>query len=405
MAGEATRLATPHPPFGLVAMATLRTPAGGSSLRPGEARNAHPFQLLFQIAHVATVLPLAHALIVLPSGGPPANAVRVADEHFPHRRRDAQLHHSGRALVCQVAHLSFNSTAVFVAGARQFLPAPAALCAARLQAGDFALPLVLTALQAALAPAGNNQRRPGGGSHRRLVDLTEVDGGFAGRRRGRLGRYLKGDVQLVGSAIPDQFAAAGHKAVGFGQNNGRSAATHRQDDVFSLDGDSLRRPKQGVVTLVAPRILGLAVADLAVLGRGVDVGEKGVGNHLHGLRVQRELALGRFLHRVPARPRRMFSAGDLVQVPAAGPDPGRFAAPGGDAREHRPRQLWERVDTDDGGSCRSFKHDASIAYGRYLANWKNALVPLSDRLSLRMASKVPTPGADQRGSSGGQGRH
>ena len=174
MASEATRLAMPHAPFGLVAMATLRTPAGGSSLRPGEARNAHPFQLLLQIARIAAIRPLAHALIVLLAGGAPANAVRVANKNLTNFGRHTELDDGRRAFVRQVADPSFNSPAVLVPGPRQLLPASAALRAARLQAREFTVQFVLAALQAALATAGDNKRRAGAGGYRGLVNLAKA---------------------------------------------------------------------------------------------------------------------------------------------------------------------------------------------------------------------------------------
>ena len=38
------------------------------------------------------------------------------------------------------------------------------------------------------------------------------------------------------------------------------------------------------------------------------------------------------------------------------PDPRRFAAPGGDTREHRFRQRRKAVDANNGGGCRVISH-------------------------------------------------
>ena len=239
--------------------------------------------------------------------------------------------------------LALETRRLALPGPGELLVPLAALFAAGLQARQLAVHLVLRALQAALAAARDDERGTRAGGHRALVNLAQVDSGLDRRVAPTLHRHLDRNVELVCRTVPDQLAAAGHEALRFWQDDRLAPPAHGQDDVALGDGDGLRGPQQRVVALVAPRVLHLEFAAPAQFGRGLDVGEEGVADHLDALRVQGKQALGGGLKLRTPRPRGAFLARGRVQVSALHPDFGRLRASGGTTRQRLHRQAGDAM--------------------------------------------------------------
>lgn len=147
MAFKSTGAASPVSPLGLVAMTAYGTLAGRSLLLPGEAHDAVLFQLLFQIADVLPVLPLAHTLIVMASGMLPANAVRVANEESFDAALLAEIRHYPDALGAQVADSAIIAQSELRSCPPELTRASRALLTAGSLSLDFAQLLAVQALE------------------------------------------------------------------------------------------------------------------------------------------------------------------------------------------------------------------------------------------------------------------
>lgn len=128
---KATGITSPVPPFGLVTMAAYGTPAGRTSLVPGEAHDAVFFRLLFQIVDVLPVLPLAHALVVVTATISAAGSVRVANENRLHPMRRTKIHYLPRSFMPQITDPTLASEGESGTSFPELFPAARAFLATR----------------------------------------------------------------------------------------------------------------------------------------------------------------------------------------------------------------------------------------------------------------------------------
>lgn len=122
VAYKSTGLASPVPPSGLVTMAAYGTPAGRTTLIPGEAHDAVLFRLLLQVIDVPAIFPLAHALVVVAATVFSPNTIRVADEHRFHSMFLTKIHDLTGPFMAQVAHPAFIPQRQLCAGFPQLSP-------------------------------------------------------------------------------------------------------------------------------------------------------------------------------------------------------------------------------------------------------------------------------------------
>jgi hypothetical protein len=102
MSTKATGLlaANPLAPLGLpLHSATYRTPAGGSPLRSGEALDVALCAFVIQIFNIFAILPLGHALIVMPTNCTPAYTARIADVDSSDMLLYTEVHYPPNALM------------------------------------------------------------------------------------------------------------------------------------------------------------------------------------------------------------------------------------------------------------------------------------------------------------------
>ena len=97
--------AAPDAPLDFLFPAAYWTPARCPPLRAGEALDASCFGFVGQISHILAVLPLCHALIMMPSAVSSAHAIWVANEEGTHALLLAKDNHLARAFVAEVAYL------------------------------------------------------------------------------------------------------------------------------------------------------------------------------------------------------------------------------------------------------------------------------------------------------------
>ena len=110
----APRTATPpDAPAYFLFPPTYRTPARCSPLRAGEARDVGKFGFIGQIADIAAILPLTHALIVMPSTPAVPDPLRIPDKERAHTLGTAEGNHSSGALVPQISDLTALTGAGF----------------------------------------------------------------------------------------------------------------------------------------------------------------------------------------------------------------------------------------------------------------------------------------------------
>src|SRR6266516_909653 len=176
VAHKATAPTGPVPSSRLLLPVTSRTVAAGSPLTATEARDAHLFTLLLQILLVFAVFPLAHALVVMAPLVLVAHPVRIAHVECLHPRLLAEVDCQTCALVPQVAHPALVLAACALFGVLQAPPALGAFLAAGLQARESPERHVGVPLEAAHAAPGDDQPLACAGRHRRLVDLSQING-------------------------------------------------------------------------------------------------------------------------------------------------------------------------------------------------------------------------------------
>ena len=211
VADKATAPTGPGASCRLLLPVTSRTMAAGSSLTATEAHDADPFTLLLQILLVLAVLPLRHALVVMPPFRLVAYPVRIAHIERLHPFGTAEVHYLPRALVPQITHPAFLLAPFALFAVLQAPPALGAFATARLQASKPPERLVVLPLDAADASPGDNESRPARGGDRHLVDFAQIGSclhrlvrtghGQGSRRGSRRGGHH--DVQCI-APVPDQ---------------------------------------------------------------------------------------------------------------------------------------------------------------------------------------------------------
>ena len=138
VAFESTGFASPVPPFGLMAMAAYGTPAGRTTLIPGEAHDAVLFRLLLQVIDILAVLPLAHALVVVTTTLFATHSIRITHEYGLYSVVFAKIHYPPGSLVAQIPHFPLTSKRQLGPCFAEFSPAAGTFLAAGTLAGDFA---------------------------------------------------------------------------------------------------------------------------------------------------------------------------------------------------------------------------------------------------------------------------
>jgi hypothetical protein len=320
MAYETAPLATPLTAIGLVAMAANRTPARGTSFRPGEALDAGLLGFVLQVVDVSPVLPLGQALVMVVPTPVLAHTLWVTDIKRTDAIGNAEIYDLPSGLVAHIADTTFLSNAHLSAGTLQFLPAARAFATARALLGDASELLREQAFLGTEATAANNQTLAGVGGDSGQMYLAEVHGSTMSAWHLFGEARLEGDVCLVGFAVPKNFAGAGcFEPFRTIEDHRRTPATHRQGDLPLFDAHRLRGPHERVERLVLIRVAHLLESLFAPLAGSLHVGKKGVANHLSALGMQSELPFRGLLQRVPSRPACVFFPRLQVQIAANAP--------------------------------------------------------------------------------------
>lgn len=117
------RRALPAAVIGFMPTAALRTPAGGPSFLPSEARHAGQRGFVPQIRKVFAHLPAVDPPIMVPVAVQVAHPARVTHEEGPHAFLTTKVDHLPGAFVAQVPHAPFGERRAFTSRpARPFLP-------------------------------------------------------------------------------------------------------------------------------------------------------------------------------------------------------------------------------------------------------------------------------------------
>ena len=153
MPHEPTVLTFPHSASGFVFMPAYRTLAGCSSFRASEALDAGLLALVREILDIASVLPLAHALVVMASFVLLPHPMRVADEEGADLLTLAKRDHLTRGFMAQVTHAPLDTACHLILGPLEFLPPFGILLATCLFFGKLPVPHVALALETANATA------------------------------------------------------------------------------------------------------------------------------------------------------------------------------------------------------------------------------------------------------------
>jgi len=152
----------------------IGTRATGPPLRACPDRYSGSRPLLLEVAHVRTVPPLGHALVVMSARCMTTDTIGIAYVEFTHPLRLRLLDHQAHAFVAQVAHLSLNLAGDAVPCALKFAPLTRvfrAACLLLLQSTDSPI----TPLHdGADATTGDDQAAARVGHESRLVDLAHV---------------------------------------------------------------------------------------------------------------------------------------------------------------------------------------------------------------------------------------
>ncbi len=332
---------------GLVFVPAPRTAARGSSFRAGEARDAGLFGFMGEIVNVTSVFPAGHALVVMPATVPVAHALRVADKERPDLLPDAEVDDLAGRLMPQVAHAPLGSAAHLVLRPLQLLPTAGVLLAPAVLLGELPELSAALPLQAADAAPGHDERFACIRGHGSQVDFPQVNGCL--NSAGGFLRLLNlhTDVQLE-APVPDERARTGIVGKRDGQDEGRGATAHGQDDAPLFPVDGLGGPLDRIEAFLAPGIfhahLGMFPAQRT--GRR-DIREKGVNDLLHGLSVEGELPARGSLQFPLPRPRRMGHSGLLMGLHAAVPYAGRFHLRRFEAKEAGWREVVQAVNAND----------------------------------------------------------
>jgi hypothetical protein len=316
---EPASAACPISPFGLLFMPTARTLATCSSFGASEARDVSLFGFMGQVVNVFPILPQRHTLIMMPSSILIADAMRIADEERAHLVLNAEIDHLARRLMSLIADTPFSAATLLVLGALKLLPATGILRASGLLFRNLAELLVPLSLEGTDTTSSDNQgfsRVRGDGCK---VDFTQSNGCVNSASRLLCLLYSDTDMQFK-AMVPDERTATTCFWQIKRKHQGFAPFAHWQHDASKLFGDGLCGPRNGIEPL---RFVGIAHLHLGVslpkLARGLDVGKKGMNDHLYRLAMQGELPLGGLLQFIASGPLGMGETRRLVGLHAAVP--------------------------------------------------------------------------------------
>lgn len=338
--------AMPLPVFRLVLLATSGTLARCSSFGASEAQDMGLFAFVGEVVDITTIFPQGHALVVMSPAVAATNAMRIADEERTDLVGNTEVDDLPCRFMAQITDPSLRAAALLVLGTVQFLPASRVLLASGVLLGDLAQVLVALSLERSNTAPRDNQRLPCIRRHRRQVNFSEIDGGMDVPRGVLLLLDLDAHMQFK-PAVPDE----GHRPAllwkSNGQNKSGTPAPHWKHHTPVFLGERLCRPRDRIVAF---RFVGVAHLQVRMglpqVFCGIDVGKKGVDNHLNRLTVQGKAAFGRFLQFVSSRPTGMLHACRCVQCQTAIPHLGRFHLSSAQASKLGRRQAIQLVDFD-----------------------------------------------------------
>lgn len=292
---EAAGTADPISAFGFLFLPTARTLATCASFGASEARDASLLRFVREIVDVFAIFPQGHALIMMSASIPIAYAMRIANEEPSHLVLYTKANDLAGGFVAQIADTSFTATTLLVRGTLQLLPATGILGTAGLLLSNFTQVLATLSLEATNTTPGNNQCLACVCGHSRKVDFTEVYGGLY-VPWGLFGSLdLDADMQFK-AMIPDERAGATLFREVNRQDKRFPSFAHGQDDPSYFFVYCLSRPVDGVEALGTPRIFHLHVGlVLPKFPCGLDVGKKGMHDHLNRLAMECKLPLGGLL--------------------------------------------------------------------------------------------------------------
>jgi len=320
MACEAAFSACPISSLGLVFVLAYRTLATCASFRASEAHDASLFGFVGEVVDILTVFPQGHALVVVTARITVAHTMGIANEERANLELLAEVDHFAGGFVAQIADTAFCSCLDLVLGSLQLSPSSRMRLASGLLFRQLAKLLGSLSLERPNATACDNHGLPCVGRDGCQVDFTQIDccvnrsWCFFGFLR------LNTDMQLK-AIVPDQ--ATGTALL---RQCERSASfAHRQDNPPILTAYCLSRPLDRIEAFFSPWIshfhLGMALTKLTC---GLDVGKKGMHNHLDRLTMQSKLAFGRLLQLIAPRPLGMVHSRLSVDLSTEVPDFGGF---------------------------------------------------------------------------------
>jgi hypothetical protein len=343
MPAKPAAAADPISSLGFVLVLASGTPAGCASFGAGRARDAGLLGFMGEIVDVASVFPLRHTAIVVPTTVPGAHAVRVANEERPDLILDTEGDDFAGGLVAQVAHAPLGPAAHLVLRSLQFLPTARMLFAAALLFGKLAELSASLPFEGADAAPGHHQRlahaRRDGGQ----VDFPQVDRRLVGAGRLFGLRDFHAHVQFK-AVVPDERTGPGVFWKIERQDEGRAPFAHRQDDAPLLNAHRLGGPVDGVEAFLPPGILhahlGMFLAESA---RGFNGAEQGAKDSLHRLAMQGEASFGQVMQIVLVGEARAAHSGLPVGLDADVPHLGRFPLRRFEATEEGWRKMVEPI--------------------------------------------------------------
>jgi len=343
---KSTLFAMPLPVFRLVLMSTSGTLARCSSFGASEAQDMGLLAFVGEVVDITAIFPAGHALVVISPVVAGTNAMRITNEERTDPVVNTEVDDLSCRFMAQVTDASGQTSALLVLGTLQFLPASRVLLAAGLFLGNLAQVLVALSLERSNTAPRDNQRLPGIRRHCRQVNFSEIDGGM----------YIAGCVLLLldldthmqfKPAIPDEGNRPALLWKSNGQNQSCTPSPHGKHNPPVFFRDRLRRPRDRVVSFcfVGVAHLHMRMGLPQVFG-GLDVGKKGVDNHLNRLTVQGKTGFGRCLQCVSSRPTATLQARRFVQFHTAIPHLGRFHLSITQASKLGRRQDLQSVDFD-----------------------------------------------------------
>ncbi len=181
------------------------TLAAGSPFAAGEALDADAARLLLEIPDVFAVLPLAHPLVMMPSGGTVPHPMRVTDKEGADLLLLAEGNHFPGALMPQVADLALNAAALLLARGLQFAPPLRTSLTARPLLRQLPKQHVLPAFEGADTAPGDEDRLPGVGADRRLMNLPQIHRRAHGSWIAHRADDRDREMQFI-AILPDQLA-------------------------------------------------------------------------------------------------------------------------------------------------------------------------------------------------------